>query len=54
MIVVNGLQHVHPGATVNATRVAMATDSKAVAQLAPFAPVTASTATGNGGHAALK
>ncbi|MBS0583707.1 MAG: efflux RND transporter periplasmic adaptor subunit [Proteobacteria bacterium] len=54
VIVVNGLQHVHPGATVNPTRVAMATDSKAVAQLAPFAPVTASTATGNGGHAALK
>ena len=53
VIVVNGLQHVHPGATVNPTRVAMTTDGKAVAQLAPSAPATASTATGKSGHAAL-
>jgi len=53
VIVVNGLQHVRPGATVNPTRVAMTTDGKAVAQLAPSAPATASTATGKSGHAAL-
>ncbi|MBN8887120.1 MAG: efflux RND transporter periplasmic adaptor subunit [Rudaea sp.] len=53
VIVVNGLQHVRPGATVNPTRVPMTTDSKAVAQLTPAAPKTVSTATGNGGRAAL-
>ena len=33
VIVVNGLQHVHPGAVVTPTRVPMQTDNKAVAQL---------------------
>ena len=53
VIVVNGLQHVRPGATVNPTRVTMAADSKAVAQLAPAAPATASTAASSAGRAAL-
>jgi RND family efflux transporter MFP subunit len=37
VIVVNGLQHVRPGMTVNPARVEMAADSKGVAQLAPIA-----------------
>jgi multidrug efflux system membrane fusion protein len=52
VIVVNGLQHVRPGATVNPTHVAMAADGKAVAQLAPAPPTTALNATGSG-HAGL-
>lgn len=53
VIVVNGLQHVRPGATVNPTRVAMTTDANTVAQLAPSKPPTASPAAGNGARAAL-
>jgi len=48
VIVVNGLQHVRPGATVTPARVTMEANG-AVAQLAPTAPATkkvASTATG--------
>jgi len=42
VIVVNGLQHVRPGATVNPTRVTMEANSAGIAQLAP-ARATAST-----------
>ena len=42
VIVVNGLQHVRPGATVNPTRVTMEANS-AVAQLAPSPPKVAAT-----------
>ncbi|HEX6832864.1 MAG TPA: efflux RND transporter periplasmic adaptor subunit, partial [Rudaea sp.] len=45
VIVVNGLQHVRPGSPVTPQRVAMQADSKAVAQLQPQEPTTASTMT---------
>ena len=48
VIVVNGLQHVRPGAAVTPQRVAMAVDSAAVSQIAqPVREVTVST---NGAH----
>ena len=52
VIVVNGLQHVRPGATVNPTRVTMEANSAGVAQLSP-ARATASTTAANKGGAAL-
>ena len=44
VIVVNGLQHVRPGATVTPARVTMEANTAGVAQLAPAKTATASTA----------
>jgi multidrug efflux system membrane fusion protein len=53
VIVVNGLQHVRPGATVAPTRVPMDAGNAGVAQLAEPKAATASTATSGSGRGAL-
>jgi len=51
VIVVNGLQHVRPGATVNPTRVTMEANSAGVAQLAPARATAATTVAAKAGAA---
>jgi multidrug efflux system membrane fusion protein len=53
VIVVNGLQHVRPGATVAPTRVPMNAGNAGVAQLAAPKPATASTTANSSGRGAL-